>query len=273
MHRWLGILCIALGALACAGFARADTQVNVTGTWPAGDIVTLGRNQHFYLHLHYTSDAPTHIWARPYFQGKPVRAGSNPSRTYPPGSGEALGWFFLFNPGTRVDEVRISVGDGSYNRTRVLATYPVNLTGGSEPASGAAQPAWVDDLDRKDEAMRQAEHDHGVNNASSSGDWWLSTGFMVLMLAVGVAGFLAPAWGLWRWRGGWRIAAAVPAALMAFVVLRIIIDGAIDPTSHNLWPFEILMFGTASVAISTLLWLVRQLSGAAARRRRAKRTA
>ncbi|MDE2466474.1 MAG: hypothetical protein KGO02_22595 [Alphaproteobacteria bacterium] len=40
------------------------------------------------------SDQPVHIWARPYFQGKPTKAGSNPSRVYPAGNGEALGWFF-----------------------------------------------------------------------------------------------------------------------------------------------------------------------------------
>lgn len=43
--------------------------------------------------------------------------------------------------------------------------------------------------------------------------------------------------GLWRWRGGWRIAAA-PAMVMSFVVLRIVVDTARDPTSRNLWPFE-----------------------------------
>src|SRR3546814_2356088 len=59
------------------------------------------------------------------------------------------------------------------------------------------------------------------------------------MLALPLVGLLAlalPAWALWRWRGGWRIAAMVPAALMAFVVLRIVVGVAIDPTSHNLWP-------------------------------------
>src|SRR3546814_2793134 len=85
------------------------------------------------------------------------------------------------------------------------------------------------------------------------------------MLALPLVGLLAlalPAWALWRWRGGWRIAAMVPAALMAFVVLRIVVGVAIDPTSHNLWPFEILMAGGLASVLVLALWLVRKLSGA-----------
>ncbi|HQX25693.1 MAG TPA: hypothetical protein PLI00_14285 [Pseudomonadota bacterium] len=65
-----------------------------------------------------------------------------------------------------------------------------------------------------------------------------------------------------RWRGGWRIAAAVPAIMMAFVVLRIVIGVARDPTSHNLWPFEILMAGAMSAGVTGLLAVVRKLTGA-----------
>ena len=65
-----------------------------------------------------------------------------------------------------------------------------------------------------------------------------------------------------RWRGLWRAAAAAPALLMAFVVLRIVADGARDPTSHNLWPFEVLTAGIASViAIGVLAVLRRVIAG------------
>jgi hypothetical protein len=47
-----------------------------------------------------------------------------------------------------------------------------------------------------------------------------------------------------------------------FVVLRIAIDVARDPTSHNLWPFEVLMTGAGcAVAVAALAvsrrWLAR----------------
>ena len=78
---------------------------------------------------------------------------------------------------------------------------------------------------------------------------------MLAMFAIGLVGLGAPAWALWRWRGIWRVLAAIPAALMAWTVLNIVVGVARDPTSHNLWPFEILLFGgfgAASIAVMAL---------------------
>jgi hypothetical protein len=44
-----------------------------------------------------------------------------------------------------------------------------------------------------------------------------------------------------------------------FVVLRIVIDTAGDPTSHNLWPFEVLMAGTGALLAIGVLKLLRRL--------------
>ena len=242
--------------------ARAATTVQVVETDPPGDVVTLRSNQNFYLHLNYQTDKPVQIWARPYFHGKAVNAGSNPSRTYPVGSGEALGWFFLFEPGTQVDEVRISAGDGSLGGTPVVAAYPVQVTGGDRPTAARARPDWVTRLSALDAAAQKADYERRVNAPISPGGRILFSGFMLGMLALGVLGFAAPAWGLWRWRGGWRIAAAVPAALMAFVVLRLLVGVSIDPTSHNLWPFEILLTGALSVVIMIAVVVARKVTGA-----------
>ncbi|CUA99485.1 hypothetical protein [Thiomonas bhubaneswarensis] len=244
-----------------AASASAATTVQVVGTEPAGENITLGRNQNFYLRLQYQSDQPVHIWARPYYQGEPADAGNNPSRVYPAGSGEALGWFFLFKPGDRVDEVRITAGDGSLAGTSVVATYPVQIIGGDAPAVSQNTPDWVSRLGAQDKAARQAAYAQQMNTPVSAGDVGLFNGFMLTMLAIGMAGFAAPAWGLWRWQGGWRMAAAVPAIIMGFVVLRIIVDTQRDPTSHNLWPFEILMAGALSAAIMGGLKLARKYFG------------
>jgi len=256
------VLLLALGGWLGAAGARAATEVQLVATDPPGDVVTLGRNQNFYLHLRYQADQPVQIWARPYFQGKAVNAGSNPSRVYPAGSGEALGWFFLFKPGTQVDEVRVSAGDGSVKGTPVVATYPLQVTGGDQPAAAHGAPEWVTRLTALDAAAQKADYERRMNAPVSVGDTVLFSGFMLGMLAIGVLGFAAPAWGLWRWRSGWRIAAAVPAALMAFVVLRIVVGTAFDPTSHNLWPFEVLMTGALSVAIMIGVAVARRVTGA-----------
>lgn len=261
MRPWAMLACVAVAMLMLQP-AHAATQVQVLETWPAGNGITLGRNQNFYLHLRYTSDQPVQIWAQPYFQGKPAKAGSNPSRVYPAGSGDALGWFFLFDPGAQVDAVQISAGDGSRNRTPVVATYPVSITAGNEPAEAAAQPAWVTGLRATDQATSRAAYEKAMDTPASAGDTALFNGFMLTMIGICVLAFAGPAWGLWRWRGAWRIGAAIPAAVMAFVVLRICIDTARDPTSHNLWPFEIVMWGGLACGCTLLLGLAHKLFAA-----------
>ncbi|HWG09915.1 MAG TPA: hypothetical protein VN693_00220 [Rhodanobacteraceae bacterium] len=264
MRTLLALVLICLAAGACSG-ARATTTVQVLETDPPGDSATLARNQNFYLHLRYTSDKPVHIWATPYFHGKSVAAGSNPSQEYPAGTGEAMGWFFLMRPDVQVDEVHISAGDGSFNDTPEVVAYPVHVSGSAETATSTARPEWVTRLNAQAEAAQRAAYEKRMNTPASAGDVALFSGFMLAMLAIGMLGFAGPLWGLVRWRGGWRLAAAVPAAIMLFVTARIFLGTTIDPTSHNLWPFEILMWGTLSTALIAALMIARKLSGATRR--------
>ncbi|MCW8409807.1 hypothetical protein OQJ13_12585 [Legionella sp. PATHC035] len=263
MDRLVRILFLYLGfwlAYSTHGFAK--TTVEIVETDPPGNVVTLGRDQNFYLHLHYESDQPVKIWVRPYFQGKEVSAGSNPSRLYPPRSGEALGWFFLFKPGEQVDEVRILAGDGSLGETPVVTTYPVQVTGSDQQNTVQIKPDWVTQLRALDASAQKENYKRLMNKPVSFGDMVLAFIFMLSTLAIGILGIITPLLGIWKWKGGWRIAAFVPAALMAFVVLRLLLDISADPTSHNLWPFEILQTGSLSLAIMVTLTLIRKITKA-----------
>jgi len=254
-------LLLLAAALGLSGQARAEPTVRVLETWPSGDRITLARNQNFNLRLAYSSDQPVGIWVRPYFHGKPANAGTSPSQRYT-GDGEMLAWFFLMQPGNEVDEIRITAGDGRVPSTPVVATYRVHVIGGSEASAGETPAAWVTDMRAQARLAEQRAAEARSQAPVSAGDVALFNGFMLAMLGVGLLGFAGPAWMLLRWRGGWRIAAAVPAIMMAFVVLRIVIGVAIDPTSHNLWPFEILMAGAMSAGATGLLMVVRRLSAA-----------
>jgi hypothetical protein len=254
----IALVAFAMLWLCGAGVAQTPPTVQVLETYPAGDTVALARNQNFYLRMAYASDHPIKIWAEPYFHGEQAQAGSNPSRTYS-GSGEALGWFFLMDADARVDEVRIRAGDGSPSGTHEVARYAVDVHGGASAASDAGTPDWVTKLSALDKAAQRADYEKRMNTPPSGGDMALFGGFMLLILALGIGGFLAPAWGLWRWRGGRRLAAAVPAVLMAFVVLRIVAGTANDPTSHNLWPFEVLSAGASSVGAMIVLAIARRI--------------
>ena len=255
---------ILLALAACFGpmrCAHAATTVRVVETWPSGDDIALARNQNFYLRLAYDSDEPVGIWVAPYYHGERVNVGSSPSQTYS-GSGETFGWFFFMQAGQQVDEVRVTAGDGSTGNTPVVAIWRGHVMGSSEAANPVAQqPAWVAEMSARAKAAQDQAYRERMSKPLSAGDVALAGGFMLAMLALGLLGFAAPAWGMWRWRGGWRIAAAVPAAMMAFVALRITIGVARDPTSHNLWPFEILQAGALSVVVMVVLLVARKLFG------------
>ncbi len=257
--RSIAAIVMALVVPWLAAPACATTSVQVLATDPPGDTVTLGRNQNFYLRLGFNTDEPVHIWTQPFFHGAPVAVGSNPSSSYT-GSGEALGWFFFMQPGSEVDEIRIRAGDGTDRGTQVVATFPVQITADDVPVAATSEAAWVPVLREREQTAQRQAYEQRKNTSLSTGDSLLFSGFMLLALGVGLAGFGAPAWALLRWQGAWRVAAMLPAALMAFVVLRLLMDTSRDPTSHNLWPFEILIFGAASVAAMLVLWGLRKFA-------------
>ncbi|HEU4670043.1 MAG TPA: hypothetical protein VFR91_05025 [Dyella sp.] len=257
---WLMLAVLLAGPLRAAP-ADAPARVEVLDTWPQGDDVALGPSAHFYLRLAYRSDHPVGIWVQGYFRGKPAPVGTSPSIRYD-GEGEALGWLFFLEPDAQVDEIRITAGDGSLDGTPVVATLPVHLSAaaaGTDVADDEAmKPAWVDALLVKQRDAQRAAAARSRAAPVSGGEMVWFSGFMLLMFAIAIGGVALPAWACWRWRGGWRLAAAVPAALMVLVVGRIVTGVAADPTSHNLWPFELLIAGVpAMLAIGVMALLHR----------------
>ena len=237
--------------------ARAEPVVRVVETDPAAD-ATLGRDESFYVRIEFTTDQPVSIWARPYFQGKPVqRTKSNASLPHT-GAGHALGWFSLDGVDA-VDEVRIKLGGGKPYREWEAASHVVRLTGTGVPAARRSRPAWVDEMLAEEKERYRQAYEQRMSEPVSAGDRAFMSLFMLVVLGLLVVGAAAPLWGVWKWRGGWRIAAAVPALMMAFVIGRIVVDTARDPTSHNLWPFEILIWGGASAVVMGVLALFKRL--------------
>ena len=244
--------------------AFAATRVEVLDTHPRGDQVTLGPNQNFSLRLAYATDVPAGIWIQPYYRGKRVMAGTSPSPRYT-GSGETIAWFFLMPQAEQVDEIRITAGDGGLESTPVVATYRVHVVRSSAAPAAEAPPPWVAELTAQARAAQPAAMEaHRKASPPSIKDVAVAHFLVVGMMVVGFAGLIAPVWQFFRWRGGWRLAAAIPAAVAAFVVLRIAVDVSRDPTSHNLWPFEVLITGAGCGVAALVLALVRWLLGARA---------
>jgi hypothetical protein len=256
-----------LASCAVVQTAGAATTVEVLDTEPANRTATLGAGQTFYMRIAYSTDTPVRIWARPYFEGREVNAGSNPSRVHE-GEGETLGWFFfLGEPGQRVDEIRITVGDGSEAGTYELERLQVRITAGTAPAPARAEPAWLAQLKTEDQRLQRADYERRMSEPPGAGDQAVAAGFMLAVLAIGIGSIALPLRAMRRWQGGWRVAAALPAVWLGFVVLRIVVGTASDPTSHNLWPFEILYAGVSSLVLIGVLTVARRVTSARVRAR------
>lgn len=85
---------------------------------------------------------------------------------------------------------------------------------------------------------------------------------LLVVVAALVAAFLyALTRSLASWRGAWRIGAASCLLGVTWVVARAALDVRKDPSSHSLWPLEILFaVFVASVALA-VLHLARRARG------------
>lgn len=60
-----------------------------------------------------------------------------------------------------------------------------------------------------------------------------------------------------RWSVGWKITGSVPAIALALLVQKLAIDTTINHTSHNIWPFELLIWGGAGVIYLLVFHILR----------------
>jgi hypothetical protein len=257
--RFAFLLSLALAA----GVAQADVRARVVATDPPAE-ATLGRDQAFYVRIQFDADEPVSFWTRAYSRGKQLGGWKSNASAKWSGSGHALGWISFSQP-VEVDEIRVIAGGGKPYIEREVAAYPVKLRWGEGAAAEATAP-WVAQLKQVTSAAWEAER--RAEAARPASTWEVVLGLLIppVLVALVLACVGAPLWALWKWRGGWRLAAALPFAAIAFVVGRIVIDTARDPTSHNLWPLEIVLYGAAGLAFIVLLALVRHFTGAVASR-------
>ena len=132
---------------------------------------------------------------------------------------------------------------------------------GRTPAQARTEPAWLARLRAEEQRLQREDYERRMSEPVSAGDQAFAAGFMLAVLAIGVGGIALPIRAMRRWQGGWRFAAAVPAGWVGLVVLRIALGTALDPTSHNLWPFEVLQASVVSLVLIGAMTLGRRVLG------------
>ena len=208
------------------------------------------------VRIGYRSDLPVRFHAEPLRDGVPVRAGWNGSPAWPAGEGEALAWFFLFEPGA-IDAVRIDVGHANGRGTFRSFDFPLTAEFVSGNPAARAEPAWIGRLESTAEALRAAQMP--APEAGGAADWALGFGIVTVLFAVLILGAALPIAAIVNWDGGWRIGAWAALAIYALPILNIVIGVVIDPTSHNLWPLELIGFALVSIAACAGLYLVKKI--------------
>ncbi|HEY4128909.1 MAG TPA: hypothetical protein VGN70_12735 [Gammaproteobacteria bacterium] len=251
--------CLVLTLLLAANAAKAadpQTTVSIVGMDPPSPAL-LHSNDDVYVHLHYTSDAPIKIWARPFSAGTAAGAISSSSPVYPAGEGDAFGWFSC-SKACSVDSIHVQIAVANSGYPFHEDSTSVGFGWDGAPGQRHTPAAWVKPM--QDAVAAQEKQTYDAYMAQPLG----KSGVMALILFDAVvlgALFVCVVWpvyGLTRWQGKWRWLASAPLALFILKTFGISTDLAHDPTSHNLLPFEYFIIGAIAAPYMILIWLLRR---------------
>jgi hypothetical protein len=225
--------------------ARADVQLRVIATDPDSPAV-LGRWEQFSLRVGYETDRPIRVRGDAFALGQRVTSMTSGAALQAPGTGEALFWFAYTSP-ARVDRIVIKAED-SRGRTVATREAPVDLTWiGAREGAPRARAEWATRMQDEQNRRLRAQADAAANGPA---------GWLGLLLAMTVMGgvpgyFIAQALLLWKLRGGWRLAAALPLLPMAAILVYTVVAFR---AGSNLFPL-VLIF-TAPLGFVYLLVLL-----------------
>lgn len=229
-----------------AGLAGAADPLQVAATDPASPAV-LGYWEDFYLRIGYTADRPIRVRAEAFSAGRQVTEITSGSPLYAAGTGEAFFWL-AYTRAQHVDMLEITATDDRTGSTVAQMSVPVDLTWtGVQSTTHRAPADWVTRMQAEESRREKAAFAAHMNPPIPWGTsliffavMWSIPGYFILQIVL-----------LWRLRGGWRKAVAVPVVPMLAVIAYTIfayLDGS------NIFPL-VLIF-TAPLALIYLLVIV-----------------
>jgi hypothetical protein len=86
--------------------------------------------------------------------------------------------------------------------------------------------------------------------------------FTLGTLLLAIAFLACDVWSLVAWRAGWRVAAGLTGAAYGLVIARIVVEISGNLHSHNLWPFEIVIWSVLGLVVLGALAVFRVIVSA-----------
>ncbi len=256
MARAIALLIVAAAGAAHAGPSPAP-QLDVLATSPPSP-ATLGRHHTYYLRFRVDAPFPVAVGLHPYERGDDVLRvmGNSGEPVLPAGDTTDGGFFFLAGKQAQhVDEVRIVVSRADDRSTQWTFSHRVDLT--FDPADTSPvppEPGWVGEWRlARDARFRAAAQAGGAAGVGWIG--WIAVLVVPILVLLPLAAVLLPFYFVWRWRGPRRLLAALPLIVLGGKLATVWADLAADPTSHNLWPLELLLWELPALGVVLLAWI------------------
>jgi hypothetical protein len=232
--------------------AAADVHLTIAATDPEPP-ATLGHWEQFSLRVAYETDRPIRVRGDALAAGRKITAMTSGAALHAAGTGEALFWFAFTSP-AHVDAIVIRAED-TRGATVASLDVPVDLTWTGVRADPLrARAAWVTRM--QEEETRRIRDDVRAAPNGPDGQAGMALG-LVLMCGVPLY-FLVQPLMLWKLRGGWRAAAALPLVPMAGVLVYTVIA---YNAGSNIFPLVLIFTAPIGLGYLLVLALAKQVAG------------
>ncbi|MBS1876685.1 MAG: hypothetical protein JSU00_25955 [Acidobacteria bacterium] len=254
-----GVLCLLAAAAAFTPVVRADVNsVQLLETDPRPP-AALDKFDKLNFRLAYTSDRLVRVSVEPYFHGKRRPALNGGMTSYDAGAGEAYFWI-SYNDAATIDRVDLLLLDEDTGKTLATATAALDISwSGVAVGSPRSNAEWAERLQQDARTRAKQSAARSASRQGPGGRLLAGAAGLIIMAAGGLMApgyFVLQVVCLWRWKGGWRKAAAAPIALMGPVVAYVLYASTIG--GSNIAPIVILLAAPLGFMYLVVLWFLRR---------------
>ena len=261
------ILGLLLYGAAASAWSQAPV-VSVLNTHPAPDANLTGRDS-FYLQYRIETNEKVRVGIEAYARGAKLPIGNSGQNHFEAGTHSGTAFFFVSQKEpVQVDEIRLPIWRETTHWQQPpdwVASVPVALLHlPGTPRSQAPLPDWVNAWIKDREMQRQAAGQAAQAKAAAEETWvenlLLRAFLIVIVFVLPLAALVLPVWAVWTWERPWKTHALIVCAVFLVKVGTVVWDVARDPTSHNLWPLEMMMWIVPLLLYLGGVWLWRRSS-------------